>query len=568
MLRLRYNLQTHKKNHTLAALVFASALSAAFSSPVFAQPSWLSTTPEELHRKARDHGTADIILKVDLPGFQPDGELPPAAAEKQRAAIHQAQDRLLERMASYKIAAIRKFQYIPYVAMTVDTVALAALAAQPGVLAIEENVPTTPVLEQSTVLVGANTAWSAGFTGTNQTIAILDTGVDSDHPFLIGKTVAEACFSGHAGTGISDSLCPGGASTSYGAGSGQPCGLAECDHGTHVAGIAAGRNSTFSGVARDANIITIQVFSGVRPGSSPSCPDDGPFIEIPCLLSGTTDQLSAMEYIYSLRNQHRIAAVNLSVGGGRYTSPCDGGYAAAVSTLRSAGIATVAAAGNNGWADALTTPGCTTGAISVGSTTKADGVSSYSNSASFMTFWSPGESIKSSVPGAGYAYFDGTSMATPHVAGAWAVLKSRASSATVDEILTALKATGVNITDPRNGYTKRRIRVDQALSVLVTQPPGISIPWPVLSSEQTYNISWGASSGNVTHYELQESNDSDFSSANTVYSGPSLSTARPNYCVTMYYRVRACNASLCSAYRPGAKPVSGCWSTPIPKPPL
>ena len=90
--------------------------------------------------------------------------------------------------------------------MEVDAAALEALASDPEVVSIEEDKLLKPMLEESVSLIGAPRAWSQGFSGSGQTIAILDTGVDRDHPFLRGKVVSEACYSG---SGRGESLCPG-----------------------------------------------------------------------------------------------------------------------------------------------------------------------------------------------------------------------------------------------------------------------------------------------------------------------------------------------------------------------
>jgi subtilisin family serine protease len=76
-------------------------------------------------------------------------------------------------------------------------------------------------------------------------VAVLDTGVDKTHPFLSGKVVEEACYSAGGN-------CPNGATSEVGSGAGVQCtyAAAACRHGTHVAGIAAGQGSSFSGVAR------------------------------------------------------------------------------------------------------------------------------------------------------------------------------------------------------------------------------------------------------------------------------------------------------------------------------
>ncbi len=154
---------------------------------------------------------------------------------------------------------------IPFVALQVDAAALAALAASPDVVAIEADDLNYPTLASSIPVIGANTAWSRGFTGIGQTVAILDTGVETTHAFLAGRTVAEACFSGLF---LYESLCPNGQLTQIGAGSSSPntCiseGWGEdCWHGTHVAGIAAGSGVSYSGGAKNANMIASNVFSG------------------------------------------------------------------------------------------------------------------------------------------------------------------------------------------------------------------------------------------------------------------------------------------------------------------
>ena len=228
----------------------------------------------------------------------------------------------------------------------------------------------------------------------------------------------------------------------------------DCDHGTHVAGIAAGKNgsfagNTFSGVAKDASIIAIQVFSRF---------DNGGFCggSSPCVLSYTSDQIRGLERVYALRNTYKIASANMSIGGTTYTSPCDAVNITlkdAINDLRDAGIATVIASGNNGETNAISFPGCISSAVSVGNTTKQDVVSSFSNSAYFLSLLAPGSSITSSVPGTGYEAWNGTSMAAPHVAGAWAVLRQANPDAGVTGVLDALQATGVPVIDMRSELT-------------------------------------------------------------------------------------------------------------------
>lgn len=297
--------------------------------------------------------------------------------------------------------------------------------------------------------------------GTGWAVAVLDTGVDKVHPFLTGKVVEEACFSGN-------SNCPNGSPTQLGPGAGVPCIYAPngCRHGTHVAGIAAGRGSSFSGVARGADLIAIQVFSSFTGTNNCGTGED------PCPLSFASDQIAGLERVFTLRTSRQIAAANMSLGGGKFLdqASCDAenvARKAAIDNLRSVGIATVIASGNDGFHDGLNAPACISSAVSVGSTTKTDQVSSFSNSASFLSLLAPGSSINSSVPGGDFAFFNGTSMAAPHVAGAWAILKQRAPTATVAAVLNALRSTGLPVTDTRShNLTTPRIRIFRALNAL------------------------------------------------------------------------------------------------------
>ncbi|MGH9839406.1 MAG: S8 family serine peptidase [Blastocatellia bacterium] len=452
---------------------------------------------DQLMAKARERGAVRIIIGLRT-SFQPEGGLQSArAVQAQRAAITQAQDSFLRRLTGYEPASVKRFETIPFLALEISESGLERLRTDPDVVSIQEDVAVPPSLAESTRIVGAPAAWASGFSGAGQTIAILDTGVDKNHSFLAGKVVSEACYSTTDANRDVRSFCPGGVSESTSSGSGVNCppGINGCDHGTHVAGIAAGRGTNFSGVARDANLIAIQVFSRF------DSPTDCGSLPAPCVLTYTSDQVKGLERVLNLRSSHNIAAVNMSLGGGRNTSNCDTTdqvRTAAINNLRSVGIATVIASGNNGYTDALSAPACISSAVSVGSTndgslgTVLDNVSSFSNSASFLSILAPGRSINSSVLEGRFGDKSGTSMAAPHVAGAWAVLKSRSPNASVEQVLSALTNTGVAIRDARNGITKPRIRVDAALAAL---GGGNCVP-TISPASQTFSAAGG--NGRVT----------------------------------------------------------------------
>jgi subtilisin family serine protease len=340
-------------------------------------------------------------------------------------------------------------------------------------------------LADSVPLIRAPGAWDQGARGAGWSIAILDTGVDAAHSFLGGRVVAEACFSSDSPTYGATPLCPNGETSQIGAGAGTPCTIEGCDHGTHVAGIAAGKGGDFSGVAPDASIIAIQVFSKFedQPGGPEVCSESG--IASPCVLTFLSDQIRALQHVRELASQHDIAAVNMSLGGGEHKSPCDTDFRKEpIDELRALGIATVIASGNESYEDAVGAPGCISTAVTVGCTTKSDSICTFSNSSEQVDLLAPGSQITASVPGGDFQSMSGTSMSTPHVAGAFAVLRSGLSDATVDEVETRLVSTGTGITDTRNGLRKPRIDVLPAL-VGETQVSACSLcydcggDWPV-----------------------------------------------------------------------------------------
>lgn len=434
-------------------------------------------------QRAQASGTVRVLVELGSLNAVPEGLLHShGAVTSQRRDIAAAQEGVDQALAGQRHRVVRRFQTVPLLAMDASPVALQKLASMRGVvLRVHEDRIEAPMLAQSGPLVGAAAAWNAGPDGSGTVIAILDGGVDSRHPFLAGKVVAEACFSSSV-PGQSTTFCPNGLETQTGGGSARPCTLvSECAHGTHVAGIAAGNGAAagraFSGVARGANLVAVQVFSRITRSQ-----DCGGWA--PCAGTFISDQMAALEYIYALRNVHNFASVNVSFGGNRFFSACDGDLRKPfIDNLRSAGIATVAASGNDGSRNSMATPACISTAVSVAATTKTDTVWPSSNVASFLSLFAPGASITSSVPGSDFATLDGTSMAAPHVAGAFAVLKQAVPRATVREMLRALQLTGRPVSDAA-GITRPRIQVDAALGALTAPPEIVAAVLPTTRSVQ------------------------------------------------------------------------------------
>ena len=454
-----------KPGPTLGGSLLAGLLlTGTLANSVWAQPAPTAEL-DRLSTRAGREGSVRVIVGLNL-ATKAEGTLTANEKRLQRDSIkarHAEVEGTL--LAGTQTKTHARFETVPFLGMEVDANAMARLRASPLVRDIQEDHIAYTSLAESVPLINTPTAWTwnngtnGGVnTGTDWTVAVLDTGVDKSHPMLAGKVVAEACYS--STTTTSKSLCPGGVTASTAVDSGLNCDKAlyggGCEHGTHVSGIVAGNNGALFGVAKSANVIAVQVFSGFPAvGTTPAG-----------VGSYSSDQIKGLERVLALSATYKIASVNMSLGGGRYTAICDSvntAFKAAVDNLRSAGIATVIATGNDGYTNSISAPACVSTAISVGATCDAsdtgycargiNGVAGYSNIANFVSLVAPGSYINSAVPGAGYGNWSGTSMATPHVAGAWALLKQAQPTLSVTDALAHLRNTGLNVNDTRSGAT-------------------------------------------------------------------------------------------------------------------
>lgn len=341
----------------------------------------------------------------------------------------------------------------PLVSIDVESLELlnTIINSTPAEYSVKIDRTTTPNLVSSNQIINSPVSWEGGKEGegAGQMIAILDTGVDKEHEFLAGKVLIEACFS--TNSRFSTSLCPNGNDEQIGEGSGAPCNLPGCNHGTHVAGIAAGNNAgvrsnisdvnnpLFNGVARGADLMAVQVFSKINTPGPRGCGDR----PAPCIVSFQSDQQEALNFVTLVKlmqNQNQapsdLSVVNMSVGSiGAAQDVCDrffAGPATAISNLQETGVSTVVAAGNSG-AFGVAAPACIEGAVSVGNITDNEELNPASNRHPNIDIYAPGTNIGSSSSGNRYAIATGTSMSAPAVSGALAVLGARFEENTAAE---------------------------------------------------------------------------------------------------------------------------------------
>ncbi|MFJ9726148.1 S8 family peptidase [Streptomyces sp. NPDC101209] len=269
--------------------------------------------------------------------------------------------------------------------------------------------------------IGAPAAWAAGYDGKGVKVAVLDTGIDTTHPDLASAVKASKNFTG---TGSTDDLA---------------------GHGTHVAATLAGSGARsggrYKGVAPGAGILNAKVLDDSGEGSDSSV-------------------IAGLEWAAG----QGAKVANLSLG--QEDTPGEDPVEAAVNALsKSTGMLTVAAAGNEGPdAGTVGSPGAAESALTVGAVDGEDRLADFSStgptadSALKPDLTAPGVDIVSARaahghmgdPAAdGYVSMSGTSMATPHAAGAAAILAQRHPDWTGARIKQALTAT----TTPTTGAT-------------------------------------------------------------------------------------------------------------------
>ncbi|MBY8847295.1 S8 family serine peptidase [Saccharothrix sp. MB29] len=305
-------------------------------------------------------------------------------------------------------------------------------------------------LDRSTAQIDAPAAWEAGYTGAGVKVAVLDGGVDGDHPDLAGSEVAERNF-----TDDPDATDLDG-------------------HGTHVAATVAGSGSRYRGVAPDAQILDGKVCS--QGGCAESWILDG------------------MQWAV----EQGADVVNLSLGGtdGPEVDPLE----EAVGALSaSSGALFVIAAGNSGRPGSVGSPGSAEAALTVGAVERDDDIASFSSRGPRVgdggvkpDITAPGVDIVAAKAargvigtpvGDGHVALSGTSMATPHVAGAAALLAQRHPDWTGARIKAGLMASA-KANPELTAFDQGAGRVDLAKAItaaVVADPPSLSFgsqPWP------------------------------------------------------------------------------------------
>jgi subtilisin family serine protease len=395
-----------------------------------------------------------------------------APGPARRASVHARQDRILGALAHGTLQMKYRYESVSGFAGRAQASAINALLRHPEVTAIHLDYEVHGTLAQGVALIGADSAHSSGLTGSGVTVALLDSGVDTDHPDLADDIVAEQCFCNNHPSPIRG-CCPAGGAQQSGPGSAED----DNGHGTQTAGIITSAGVVAApGVAPDAGIVAIKVLSA--SGSS---------------FSSSVD--AAFDWLVTNHQALGVRVVNVSLGdGGEYNdplaSPCSGTPAAnAVALLHAAGVVVFASSGNDGHDDGISEPACIPEAISVGGVYDASmgsvgwcGNSScttvlctdvsgpdvfvcHSNSDEILDLLAPNWRTTSPALGGGVDDFGGTSASSPYAAGQAALLLQADPSLQPEDIRDLLTENGPLVTNADNGLSFPRSDVGAALGL-------------------------------------------------------------------------------------------------------
>ena len=328
----------------------------------------------------------------------------------------------------------RRFRSINAIAATVTVEGLRKLASDPSVVSVGLDSGGRGGLIQAIPQVNIDSVReSYGYTGSGVEIAVLDTGVDTDHIDLQAVIVSQKCLADD---------CPQGPNQ------------AEDDngHGTHVIGIIASQgNQGPKGGSPGVKIHAVKVLDSNNSFSVASV-----------ILAG-------LDYV--INELPNVDLVNMSLGTyDRFSSDCDETYSytqafsSAINTLRDRGIMSFVSSDNNADSEAISAPACIAKAIAVGAVwdtkpmawrgdyctdTKpvADRMACFSNSSVSLDILAPGSPITSTRRGGGTITYSGTSMAAPLVASCAALMLEYIPELTADQIENALKTSDVLVSD-------------------------------------------------------------------------------------------------------------------------
>jgi subtilisin family serine protease len=463
---------------------------------------------------SKKQGEAGVIITLHQPfGYSPQmGRLPAKAWDTQVDMLAQTFKDIFASLGDDAVKSVQEFKGIPGIYAVLSHEALQTLYKDPdariGRVRLNKGAYGS-LLNKSTAFIQMDNAWDHNppYRGAGQQIVVMDSAFDKSHPFLAlpngsSKVVFEACFGTtgsvlHPSSGVVEryvSLCPSADpvtgdsplnlfnSVDSSICSGDPSLVNLCNHGTYVAGIAAGKyrwttqhpnspgnNITLTRMAPDASIVGVSIMSKQIAGD--------PSLTFPRLWGTYLDIDQAITTVANETELNSAITVSLSVGDREIQgADCpfeDDIFNWAASILYSNNIPIVAATGNLGLRTKILWPACTPHVIKVAGTVLSNNTESFwagsnivnPSQANGPILLAPACVISSGIGGGASGgqggIYCGTSAATPHVAGLYALIKQADPTITVDAATAWILTQGSVPVSTGQGYTVPSIRIPQ-----------------------------------------------------------------------------------------------------------
>ncbi|RJP59693.1 MAG: hypothetical protein C4541_05560 [Candidatus Auribacter fodinae] len=349
-----------------------------------------------------------------------------------------------------------------------------AVRSLPYVENVYPDLPVCVLLNNSHPIINADMyRQETGATGSGIVIAIIDTGIDYLHPDLGG------------GIGPSYKVIGG-----YDFINEDDDPMDDNGHGTHCAGIAAA-NGTLQGIAPNAKLIAYKVLN---------TEGNGIFSDIIAALERAADPDE------DPLTDDQVDIVSISIGG---SGTPDDPISLAVDNAMDQGILCVIAAGNEGDYYSITSPGCARKALTVGAVDSDSYIAAFSSRGPTREatvikpdLTAPGVGIYSTLPDGTFGYKSGTSMATPFVSGASALVLQMHPSLTSFELKNLLKSTAANINEDTLTQGSGLLDMSPLINLTTIVDPATVFLGAASSSESTWTTSTNISVKNISASQI------------------------------------------------------------------
>ncbi len=420
----------------------------------------------EVISKAKVAGSVRVLVMLN--DESPDTIATKSSAQRQ-SDVHGKVVTVLNRLQRKNIRLYRRFNFVPAFAIEADVATLQRLQNDPDVSRVDIDAAGSAnavAPDAASDLNNVSPLQGLGLDGTGMKVAVIDSGVDTDHVDLQPRLTSQQCFcSKSSGVG---GCCPNGSATQSGDGSAED----GHGHGTNVTGIIVGQGSVSPrGAVPAAELVVVKVLDN---NNSFCC---------------SSDVIAAMDWVAT--NHPDVDAVNLSVGtGALFSGHCDAStsttqaMSVAVNNLIAKGAVVTSSSGNQGNSSSMSAPACVQNAVSVGATWDFTGgaitflgcsetgtapkqPTCFTNRSVTTDLYGAGAFVTSTGFNGATSTFGGTSMASPMAAACAIALKQAVPFSTVAQRVDAMKLAPTTVTDTVSGRSYPFLDCVDALELLI-----------------------------------------------------------------------------------------------------